>query len=189
MAPVQAERGTWMAPIPRLETERLVLRGHQLEDFDECFKMWSDLQVTRYTIGRPSTREEAWARLLRNAGHWALLGFGYWVVQERSSSRFLGEVGLADLRRDLEPSFGNAPEAGWVLCAGAWGRGHATEAMRAVLEWGGANLRSERTVCMIHPENLASLKVATKCGFQEVTRTTYRSGPTVLFERALSPGP
>ena len=81
------------APIaPPIETPRLSLRGHTIEDFADSAAMWGDPNVTRFIGGRPFSEEEVWSRLLRYAGHWALKGFGYWVVRERSSGRFVGEV-------------------------------------------------------------------------------------------------
>ena len=63
-----------MAPV--LETPRLLLRPHTLDDFPATFAMWSDPEVVRFIGGRPFTREEAWARLLRYVGHWTMLGYG-----------------------------------------------------------------------------------------------------------------
>ncbi len=63
--------------------------------------MWADPEVTRYIGGKPLTEEESWARLLRYVGHWSLLGFGYWVVEEKTTGNFIGEVGFADYKRDL----------------------------------------------------------------------------------------
>jgi RimJ/RimL family protein N-acetyltransferase len=169
--------------VPVLETGRLILRGHTLADFDESAAMWGDPLVTRHIGGRPSTAEESWARLMRYAGMWALLGYGYWVVRERDGGRFVGEVGLADFRREITPSLDGAPEAGWALAPWAHGRGYATEAVRAALAWGDAHLAAPRTVCMIAPENSASIHVAEKCGFRELTRATYKGEETLLFER------
>lgn len=173
-----------LSTAPALETERLTLRGHALGDFAESAAMWADPAVTRYITGRPSTEEEVWARLLRYAGHWALLGFGYWVVREKATGRFVGEVGFADFKRDLTPSIAGVPEAGWVISPWAQGKGYATEAVRAALGWGEARFGGSRTVCIIAPENTPSLRVAAKCGFQEVTRTTYKGEPSILFERS-----
>jgi RimJ/RimL family protein N-acetyltransferase len=106
---------------PPIDTARLTLRGHKAGDIDESAALWADPMVVRHIGGRPFSREESWTRLLRYAGHWALLGFGYWVVRERSSGRFVGEVGLADYRRDLVPAIEGTPEAGWVLAPWAHG--------------------------------------------------------------------
>ncbi len=169
---------------PPLDTARLTLRAHRLEDFPECAQLWADPQVTRFIGGKPATSEEVWAKVLRNAGHWALLGYGYWVVREKGTGRFVGEVGLADLHRTLQPSLAGAPESGWVLSPWAHGKGFATEAVTAVLAWGAAHLPGGgRTVCIIDPGNEASLRVARKCGYREWVRTTYREEPVILLER------
>ena len=171
-------------PVPSaIDTERLTMRRPRLEDFEEAFAMWADPQVTRFITGKPSTREEMWFRLLRNAGHWDLMGFGFWVVREKSTGRFVGEVGLADFHRDLEPPLGDFKEAGWVLSPSAHGKGYATEAVRAALRWAEGRFGPERVVCLIAPENEASLKVAHKCGFREFSRGTYKGEPSLLLER------
>ncbi len=170
--------------VPVLETQRLTLRGHRLEDFVHCAAMWADPQVTRYIGGKPLTEEESWTRLLRYVGHWALLGFGYWVAEENATGSFVGEIGFADYKRDLEPSLKGVPEIGWVLTSQAHGRGYATEAVRAVVAWGDAHLFSARTACIIAPENVASIRVAVKCGYRELKATSYKGRPTLMFVRA-----
>lgn len=179
-------------PVPALETARLTMRGHTIADFVECAAMWADPLVTQHIGGRPFSEEEVWARVLRYAGHWALLGFGYWVVRERASGRFVGEVGLADFRRDLTPPPGDAPELGWALARWAHGRGFATEAVRAALAWADAwtdapsappALASGQTFCLIAPENAASARVAEKCGYRLATTATYQGRATPVFGR------
>jgi RimJ/RimL family protein N-acetyltransferase len=171
---------------PQLETDRLVLRGHAKDDFDDCLAIWSDLDVTRHITGRASTAEEVWARLLRYVGHWAVMGYGYWTLREKASGRFVGELGFADFRRDMTPSFGTKPEAGWVLASWAHGKGFATEGLRAALAWGDTTFGDTPTVCMIAPENVASVKVASKCGYRETGRSTYKGEASILFERRAS---
>ena len=51
--------------IPVLEGERLRLRGHQPKDYEESAALWGSAEVTRYVGGKPLTKEEVWARLLR----------------------------------------------------------------------------------------------------------------------------
>lgn len=170
--------------VPILETARLTLRGHRPDDLEASAAMWGDALVTRHIGGRTLAREEAWTKLLRYVGHWTLLGFGYWVVTETATGRFVGEVGFADFQRDIEPPLGEAPEIGWVLVPSAHGRGYATEAVRAALAWGDAHFGPRRTVCLIAPGNTASLRVADKCGYREVARTTYHGDATILLERA-----
>jgi RimJ/RimL family protein N-acetyltransferase len=169
--------------LPTIETERLHLRPHTLDDFAQCAAMWADPEVTRYTVGRPLSEEEAWARLLRYVGHWALMNFGYWVVEERSSGNFLGEVGFADLKREIDPSIQGLLEIGWVFAATAHGKGYATEASRAALAWADRHFPSVPIVCIINPENAASIHVADKCGFREYRKSIYKGQPMLMFER------
>jgi RimJ/RimL family protein N-acetyltransferase len=172
-----------MGEIPVIETERLRLRGHRVEDLGQCAAMWGNPEVTRYIGGRPFTREEVWARLQRYVGHWALLGFGFWLVEEKATGCFVGEVGTAEFERDIEPRIQGVPEAGWVFAPQFHGKGYATEAVRVALEWADRRLHAPRSVCLIDPENVPSIRVAAKCGFRELLRTTYHGTPTLMFER------
>lgn len=168
---------------PVIETQRLRLRPHRLEDFEDCFAMWSDPLVTRYIGGRPSTPEEVWGRILRYCGHWTLLHYGYWAVEEKTSGRFVGELGFADYLREIEPSLRGIPEIGWALAPWCHGKGYATEGVLAAVAWADAHLNAERTACLIAPENTPSIRVAQKCGYHEWQATEYKGQPTLLFER------
>ena len=59
---------------PRIETARLILRAHGAADLDAVAAMWSDAALVRHITGKPSTREESWARILRYAGLWPTKG-------------------------------------------------------------------------------------------------------------------
>lgn len=170
--------------IPTIETDRLILRAHTLDDFEDCAAMWGDEAVTRHIGGQPFAPGDVWARLLRYTGHWAHLGYGFWAIEDRQSGKFAGECGFADFKRDLVPSLDGMPEIGWALAVWAQGRGVATEAIRAAVEWGDAHFDAgTRTSCMIDPDNLASIRVAEKCGYEEFARTEYRGTPTILYRR------
>lgn len=135
-----------------------------------------------YMGGKPLTGEECWARFLRYAGHWAVLGFGYWVVEEKQTADFVGEVGFGDFKRDLQPSLNGVPELGWVLTPAQHGKGYATEAAKAVLRWGQEHFRSSEFSCIIHPEHRASINVARKCGFTPVGFGDYKGRPTMILK-------
>jgi RimJ/RimL family protein N-acetyltransferase len=165
-----------------LETERLLLRRHTVRDLPSCTALWSDPLVTRYITGRTFTREETWARLLRYIGHWEALGYGFWAVEEKATGEFAGELGFADFKREMDPPI-TSPEAGWAFLPRVHGRGYATEALRAALEWGATHFAASRTVCLIHPENAASFRVAERCGFRETHRAMYKDHPTVVLAR------
>ena len=171
------------AGVPVLETERLRLRGHRLDDFAACAAMWADPVVTRHIGGTVFSGEESWTRLLRYAGHWALLGFGYWAVEEKLTGRFVGETGFADCKRDIEPPLGETPEIGWAFTSPSHGRGYATEAVRAAVAWGDKHFRPSPTTCIIDPANLPSIRVAEKCGYRKSRVTTYKGQTTIVFVR------
>jgi RimJ/RimL family protein N-acetyltransferase len=145
--------------------------------------MWSDPAVVRHIGGKPSTEEEVWSRLLRYAGLWSVLGFGYWAVRDRAGGQFLGDVGLADFRRDISPRLAEVPEIGWALAPAAQGRGVATEAVQAVIAWADRELAFDATTCLIDPENAPSLRVAHKCGYQARVAATYRGHATLILDR------
>ncbi len=168
-----------------IRTARLRLSPHGLADFEDSAALWADPEVVRYISGKPSTLEESWSRLHRYVGHWTLLGFGYWAVREAASGRFVGEVGFADFKREMTPSFDGAIEAGWVLAPSAHGQGFATEAMTAALTWARALRPGGRTTCMIDPANAASIRVAERCGYQRFADGEFRGSVLALFERTL----
>jgi len=179
----EASETAMQTSCPVLETSWLRLRAHRLDDFAACAAMWADPAVTRYIGGKPLTEEEAWTKFLRYAGHWSLLGFGYWAVEEKETGRFIGELGFADYKRNMQPSIQGTPEAGWIFSPAAHGKGYATEALREVLDWGEVRFEGGRTVCLIHPENAASIRLAEKCGYKEAQKTSYKERPAILFSR------
>ncbi|QQR35516.1 GNAT family N-acetyltransferase [Devosia oryziradicis] len=167
---------------PTLATQRLILRAHTQYDFAACCALWADPELTRFIGGRPSTPEEVWQRLLRYAGMWSLIGYGYFLATDRQTGLPVGEFGLADFHRDISPPLGDRPEAGWIMLPGHHGKGLAHEAMSAVLDWADATM--PRTVCMIDPANAPSLRLAAKLGYVEYDRTTYKDNPTILHARS-----
>lgn len=170
---------------PILATDRLVLRAHTEDDFAACCTLWSDPGVTRFIGGRPSTPEEVWRRIIGYAGIWQLKGYGFFLALDRETGSIVGEFGIADFHRDISPPLGNTPEAGWAMLSEYHGKGLAHEALVAVLAW--ADLLAPRTVCMIAPENTASLKLAARLGYSEYAQTTYKDQPVILLARVARP--
>ncbi|SDF39605.1 MULTISPECIES: GNAT family N-acetyltransferase [Bosea] len=166
-----------------IETENLRLRRPEIGDLEAIHAMRSDLAIVRFLGGRALNREEAWHRLTRIVGHWALRGYGMFAVVEKRSGALVGEVGLFDGCRGLSPDFDNAPEAGWILAGEAQGKGYAGEAAAAAHRWFAAAHGEQRSVCIIAPENLASFRVAHKLGYKSFGQVDYQNGPVVMLER------
>ena len=145
---------------PRLETPRLILRGWREEDIEPYARMLADPATARFIArgGRPYDARQSWSETAFLIGHWQVLGFGMFVVEERETGAFAGRVGA--LRPKGWPGF----EIGWAIAPDARGKGYATEAAAAAIDWSFANFAPERIVSIIHDENLASRRVAEKLG-------------------------
>ncbi|WP_345234941.1 GNAT family N-acetyltransferase [Hymenobacter saemangeumensis] len=170
-------------PVPVLETARLWLRGYYPSDFELHLAMCQEPDFYRHLSPGPMPAEEVWGKFLRTIGHWTLLGYGFWAIEEKASGSYIGSIGFADFKRGLDPRMDDVPEIGWVLAPAAHGKGYASEAVAAALAWGQEQFADARTVCIIDPDNTASLNVAAKFGYREFARSTYKDNPIVLLER------
>ena len=170
--------------VPQLETQRLVLREHRLLDFPYLEKIWADPKVVEHITGEPSTSQQSWTRFLTYVGHWPVMGFGIWAVEEKSTASYIGHLGFANFQRGLE-KIGDKPEAGWVLSSHVHGKGYATEGMTAALKWAQDGLPSKEIACIINVGNVASIRVAEKCGFKRTGQTEYLSTIVNVYEQTL----
>lgn len=136
-----------------------------------------------FTDRAPFSLEESWARLLRHVGHWSLLGFGLFAVEERSSGEVVGEVGLADFRRGLGADFDGLLEAAWTIHPAWWGRGYAHEAALAAHQWLEGQRLHNSTICMIHKDNQRSIRVAAKLDYASLAHRSHRGSPVIIFRR------
>lgn len=167
-----------------MDTPRLRLRPHRLDDFDAYARMWTEPSVVRFIGGAPLTREAAWVRFLRQGGMWVHFRFGFFVIEDRTDGTFFGECGFHEMRRPLAPAIEGSIECGWALVSQAQGRGLAVEAMAAALAWCDDTHPAPRRTCLISTGNVGSIVVAERLGFAEFARTTYHGDPVVLMERA-----
>ncbi|WP_424978745.1 GNAT family N-acetyltransferase [Leisingera sp. S232] len=171
---------------PVLETDRLILRPHRVQDFDDVAALWAEPEVVRFISGKPSTRRESWSRLLRYIGHWQALGYGYWAVTLRDSGRFAGEVGFADFQRDMEPPLNGVPEAGWALHPDLHGQGLATEAVQHIHTWAEDETGWTETACIFDPAHLASQRIAQKLGYAPAGEAKFNGAPTLVMKRKIA---
>ena len=172
--------------IPTLETERLRLRAHTLDDFPAFVTMWAHPDVTRWIDGQPRPSEDTWLKFLRAAGFWFHLGFGPWVIEEKASGDVVGEVGFGDFKRNIDPPMEGTPEMSWVLAAPFHAKGMAQEAARVALEWGDAHLPGGQIGCIIDPLNAPSIAMAEKLAFVQAGRALYKGGEVNVYYRPIS---
>jgi RimJ/RimL family protein N-acetyltransferase len=148
-------------PLP-LRTERLVIRPYRDDDATALHDVFGSPEVMRWTPSAPSKDvAETRQRLARTMAFTARQppGFGLWALELQDSTDFLGQVGLF-------PVEGKGPEVevAYELAPRVWGHGYATEAARALVEYGFGELALRRIVALILPDNARSRNVASKCG-------------------------
>ena len=158
----------------QLETDRLIMRMWRTDDFEPYLELCSDLEVMRFLGGKPLDRYECWKHMGFLVGHWQLLGFGHWAVEEKATGSFVGRVGF--LHPEGWPGF----ELGWTLSRKFWGRGYASEAARRALQYGFDELDKDHVISLIDPLNTNSIKVAERLG-EKVEGKTELLGHDVLI--------
>lgn len=144
--------------IPRLETERLILREWRPADFEPLAGFLADPDVMRYLSGKPLSRPDAWRSMSMSIGHWFLRGHGVWAVERKSDGAFIGRIGL------INPEGWPGLEVGWTLGKPYWGQGYATEAARASMNYGFLTQPVDRLISVIDPDNKPSQAVAQRLG-------------------------
>jgi RimJ/RimL family protein N-acetyltransferase len=144
--------------IPRLETERLLMREFRETDLDAWAAIMGDPDVARYVAPAPMNRDEAWRSMAASLGHWHLRGYGTWAVERRSDSAMIGRVGM------INPEGWPGLEIGWTLGKAHWGRGYATEAAAATMRYAFLTQPVDRLISNIDPENAPSQAVAVRLG-------------------------
>jgi len=160
---------------PVLETARLRLRPPTMQDLEEFGRLTSDPEVMRYLGKGVRTREETVSVLTAAIEHWDRHGFGIFVVEDLHEGTFLGRCGLR--------YFQNTPEVELSYSFGrpAWGKGIASEAAKASMQFGFDRLRLERIIAIAMPENIGSRKVMEKLGMHYEKNATYFGSDHVYY--------
>jgi RimJ/RimL family protein N-acetyltransferase len=162
--------------VTTVETERLLMRPVREDDLDEYHAMVADPDVMRFIgDGHTYDREEAWKGIAQMLGHWELRGYGLWALEERETGTLVGRGGL------YNPEGWPGIEVGWLLAKACWGRGYATEAGRASLEWAWRELGVDHVISMIYPDNSASIRVALRLGEKFERTITRHDKPVNIY--------
>lgn len=146
-----------LGDLPRLHTERLLLRVPVAGDFERYAQMLADPDSARH-IGGVLERAAAWRRFLQMPGAWLVQGFAMFSVVDRADGRWLGQVG------PWQPDGWPGTEVGWALHPDAAGRGIAFEAACAAIDWAFAHLAWTEVIHCIAPDNLRSQRLAQRLG-------------------------
>ena len=158
-----------------LETDRLRFRLFREDDFPTYETWCANIEIMRYLGGKTLNRVEAWRHMACQLGHWALLGYGYYAVEEKASGRLIGRVGFTN--HPGWPAF----ELGWTIIPEFQGRGFASEAARMLLPYAFEALDQPHVVSLIHPDNAPSRRVAEKLGETIEGETQVLSMPVLIY--------
>jgi RimJ/RimL family protein N-acetyltransferase len=144
----------------QISTEPLILRRHRLDDVDFMVELNSDPQVVRYTSDSRLTRLEAAELVASLHQQFADRKIGRFLVVERTTATKIGWCGLKWLHDS------RLIELGYRFSREQWGKGYATEAAAASIEYGFEALGFERIIARVAPDNAASMRVLQKLGMQ-----------------------
>lgn len=156
--------------VPRLQTDRLLLREHHSNDFDAFAEQSADAESMVHLSVKD--RETAWRIFGSHAGLWLLHGAGWWMVELRETGQVVGTVGAFFREKSTEM------EMGWHTYREFWGRGIAVEAASAMVNHAFEVRREPSVHALISAPNTSSLGVARRLGL------TYR-GETSLYGKAI----
>jgi RimJ/RimL family protein N-acetyltransferase len=159
--------------IPRLETDRLLLREFHESDFEAMATFYAD-PVSQF-YGGPCDRAEAWRKFAVYPGHWMLRGYGPWAIEVKETKTFVGLTGL------WYPEGWIEPEITWALVPGHHGRGYATEAAARSLRAAYEDFGWTTAVSVIATANPASIAVAERLGATRESELEYRYGAAYLY--------
>ena len=149
--------------IPRLETERLVLRKMEQSDYRGVFEYASNPEVTRYLLWSPHENVYFTKAYLKEVQkHYKKQNFFDWGITLKGENKVIGTCGFSSFNIQ-----NNTGEIGYVLGSEYWGRGIAAEASAAVIDFGFKVLRLHRIEAKLMTENSASKRVLEKCAMQE----------------------
>lgn len=151
-----------------IETERLILRDLLPTDDAVMFELDSNATVHRYLGNNPiKTIEEARNVIAIIQEQYARNGIGRWATIEKASGDFIGWSGLKHVT-DATGDDNHYYDVGYRLIPRYWGKGYATEAAKAALEYGFTTMNLEEVIGTANVENIASRKALEKCGLQFV---------------------
>ena len=161
-----------------LETQRLLLRHLVLSDLDALFQFYSDPEVIKYIPDAPRTREETKEELeWFMKGHPKFPELGLWATIYKETGQFIGRCGLLPWTNDGQDEV----EVAFALSKPYWGRGLATEAAQGIMQYAFERLHLTRLICLIEPENAASIRVVTKIGMAFEKESQDKYGPFLIY--------
>jgi RimJ/RimL family protein N-acetyltransferase len=164
-----------------LETKRLLLRRFVPEDVEALFALYRDPEIRQYFPDGTRSYEETKEEL-----EWFLNGhpkhpeLGLWATLYKETNAFIGRCGLLPWTIEGHEEV----EVAYLLDKAYWGRGLATEAAQGIVHYAFESLNLSRLICMIDPDNQASVKVARNIGMTLEKEMEDEHGPFLIYARS-----
>lgn len=155
--------------VPRLETERLILREPRAEDFPVYRDFFADAEASK-AYGGPMPAGQAWRVLATDIGHWTLRGYGRWAITLKDSHEMIGGCGL------WWPEAYPRSELTWWIIPSARKKGYAKEASQAAIHFGYQELGWDMVETHMNDDNIAARKLAESLGGTVFTREQFPDG-------------
>lgn len=163
-----------------LETKRLILRHQVLTDLDDLYAIYCDPEIIKYIPDAPRNFEETREELEWHMnGHPKHPELGLWATIFKETNQFIGRCGLLPWTVDGKYEV----EVAYTIRKDYWGQGLGSEAAQAILHYGFNQLHLTRLICLIDPDNQASIKVATKIGMTFEKDWVDELGPLQVYSR------
>lgn len=160
-----------------ITTERLYMEPFANAHADGLFAMNSDPDVMRY-LGPPQTRADVLDSITRVQDRWATNGYGWWSIFLKDSNTLIGSACVQNLAH-----IKSAPlEIGWRLMTAYHGKGYATEAGQAAMDFGFDRVGADYICAVANPDNIASQNVMKRLGMRYVGVQTHYDEPCAYFE-------
>lgn len=158
-----------------MKTERIAFSAWDENGMTLAKTLWGQAAVTKYICKTGVfTDEDIKERLATEIENGKTAGVQYWQIFNKNSGEFLGCCGLRPFKNEK-----TGYEIGFHLCEAAWGKGYATEAAQAVIDYAFKSLNADVIYAGRHPDNTASEKVLLKLGFEYIGDNYY--APTGLM--------
>ena len=162
----------------RLETPRLILRDHEIDDLEAFCAIESDAEYRWPQVVHPRAELE---RRFREA--WLPpKTLGLWAVEERGARRYIGRCGLYPHRTEAGIVVPGELTLGFYIARAEWGRGLATEAGRALITYAFGSLGTRKIHAGVHRENSRSRRVVEKLGFTLIGPDPNPGSPALEYE-------
>ena len=146
-----------------IETARLRLREYTMADLDALYQILSDAETMKhYPAPYDRARTKGWIDWCLNS--YRTEGFGLWAVELKETGAFIGDCGLSLQNIDGE----TLPEIGYHICRPLWRQGYASEAGRAVRDWGFEKTGYGALYSYMTTDNIASVRTALSIGLKKI---------------------